>query len=145
MKISILLHKMPNVCNQKSFTICENQYLIGPYFIKTVTELLNFYPLGSNALYDSIDATELDNSNNWLYYDMKFVDAFINSFFSKFDEWILIRKAILKSECPSKKSTNFAQLLTLWLPGGEFFLPPFENRLQSSCGAGGLFALKVTF
>ena len=59
----MLLHKMPNVCNQKYFTVCGNEYLIRPSFIKTVTELLNFYPSGSNALYDSIDATELEYSN----------------------------------------------------------------------------------
>ena len=29
--------------------------------------------------------------------------------------------------------------------GGGVFPPPFENRLQSLCGAGRLFALKVTF
>ena len=28
---------------------------------------------------------------------------------------------------------------------GEFFLPPYENRLQSFRGADGLSALKVTF
>ena len=34
-----------------------NQYLIGPYFMTTIKELLNFYPRGFNALYNSIDAT----------------------------------------------------------------------------------------
>ena len=40
-----------------SMHLSGNQYLIGPYFMTTIKELLNFYPRESNALYNSIDAT----------------------------------------------------------------------------------------
>ena len=60
-----------------------NQYLIGPYFMTTIKELLNFYPRGFNALYNSIDATcETIVTLHWTV-NRKLINAFINSWQSQ--------------------------------------------------------------
>ena len=60
-----------------------NQYLIGPYFMTTIKELLNFYPRGFNALYNSIDATcETIVTLHWTV-NQKLINAFINSWQSQ--------------------------------------------------------------